>query len=403
MKILQALSQRPEATGSGITLQAFIGQSKKRGHELRLLAGIPKGPKPLIDHLASDEAHFLEFEGQDFSYPVLGMSDVMPYPSRRFSTLSLAEIKDYQSRFASKVRSIVEEFQPDIIHSHHLWLMTAAIKKEFPHIPLVVSCHGTGLRQFKNLPALQDLLLETLPKVDAVLALGQAQKKDILQCFGFSKEKVHVVGAGVNQALFKKGQKREGVVQIVYAGKLSRSKGVIFLLRALESIKDKNWRLHLLGGGSGSEKEEVLNKAKDFGDQIKIYGAVSQKECAALMGSSDLFVLPSLYEGLPLVLLEALSSGCRLISTSLTGVKEIFEGFQSRDISFVPVPKLKNIDEVAEEAEEGFANALTEVLKVQIDNIEKNKTWDSKNIKALLKQYSWSAVFDKIEAIYQKL
>jgi hypothetical protein len=64
------------------------------------------------------------------------MSDVMPYPSRRFSDLTTADLAVYETCFSDRLGEAVKIFRPDIIHSHHLWLLTALIKSSFPKIPV---------------------------------------------------------------------------------------------------------------------------------------------------------------------------------------------------------------------------------------------------------------------------
>ena len=85
MRILHALSQRPEATGSGIYVRAMVREAFRAGHENFLLAGIPSGDQPQLDCLNGDQCSFVHFETGSLPFPVVGISDAMPYPSRRFS------------------------------------------------------------------------------------------------------------------------------------------------------------------------------------------------------------------------------------------------------------------------------------------------------------------------------
>ncbi len=62
------------------------------------------------------------------------------------------------------------------------------------------------------------------------------------------------------------------------------------------------------------------------------------------MGSCHIFILPSFYEGLPLVLLEALASGCRIITTDLPGCKELLGDADPDLVEFIKLPVMKQID-----------------------------------------------------------
>ena len=74
MKILHLLSQRPEATGSGIYIQAMIREAARRGHENFLLAVVPRGEEVQPAGLASTACEFVTFHGGDLPFPVVGMS-----------------------------------------------------------------------------------------------------------------------------------------------------------------------------------------------------------------------------------------------------------------------------------------------------------------------------------------
>ena len=81
MKILYLLSQRPDSTGSGIYLQAMLKEGAKWGCQNVLLAGLPKGDILHLTGLRPEEAHYVRFHCGDLSFEIVGMSDVMPYPS----------------------------------------------------------------------------------------------------------------------------------------------------------------------------------------------------------------------------------------------------------------------------------------------------------------------------------
>jgi len=92
-------------------------------------------------------------------------------------------------------------------------------------------------------------------RLHRIMALSRAQKSDILSLFGVPEEMVEVVGAGYNQNLFyPEAKSSPNTVEIVYVGKLSRTKGVPWLLKALAHLLHQPWLLHPVGGGTGEEK-----------------------------------------------------------------------------------------------------------------------------------------------------
>ncbi len=162
MKLLHLLSQRPDSTGSGFYVQAIIREAKKSGHDSFLVAGISGKVGADIGSIPAENCSFVRFEGLDLPFPIPGMSDVMPYKSKRFNELTDDELELYERCFAKTIAHAVSRFKPDLIHSNHLWLMTAITRDLFPDILLVTSCHGTDLRQFKNCVHLRPRITEIL-------------------------------------------------------------------------------------------------------------------------------------------------------------------------------------------------------------------------------------------------
>jgi hypothetical protein len=179
LKILHILSQRPDSTGSGIYLQAMVHEATACGHANFVIAGIQSDREPELDGIRPDQCRFVRFNGGDIAHPIPGMTDIMPYPHTRFSDLSAAELKTYEAVFTRILTATVAAFNPDVIHSHHLWIVTSLTRRLFPQIPLVTSCHGTDLRQFQNCPHLRAQVLSGCSRLDAALALNRVQKQDI--------------------------------------------------------------------------------------------------------------------------------------------------------------------------------------------------------------------------------
>lgn len=403
LKILHLISQRPDSTGSGIYLQAMLRMAEANRHQNYLLAGIQSDKLPVLDNISEARCSFINFGGRDISFQIVGMSDVMPYQSNRFSDLSEQDLVEYENSFGNKVKNIVKKYSPDIIHSHHLWILSSLVRRLCPDVPIVATSHGSDLRQFQKCKNLQEKVLNGCSRLDAVFALSQAQKKEIERLYHLPSEMVYVVGAGYDDRIFSQNSKPPpGPIQLVYAGKLSNAKGVPWLLRALAKIETPAWQLHLVGGGSGAEKENCMKLANDLGRRVQIHGAVNQRELAAIMKQSHVFILPSFYEGLPLVVLEALASGCRIIANDLPGIKEILGEVQSDYISLVKTPRLHSLDTPFPEDEKTFEVSLTNSLKEQIVAAVKQPQIDLSPLQSTIASFSWARVFNRVQNVYYK-
>ncbi len=403
LKILHVISQRPDSTGSGIYVQAMMREAAENGHDNFLVAGISSSGCSEMEHIKEDKCIFINFCNADVSYHIPGMSDVMPYESTRFCDLSEEDLLKYEGCFSKSLRNAVDRFKPDIIHSHHLWIVSSMTRRLFPDIPVVTSCHGSDLRQFQNCGHLQERVLKGCRNIDAVAALSKAQKDEIVRLYNITPEKIVVAGAGYDNSLFYPGKKPPpDPVQIVYAGKLSNAKGVPWLLRSLNSMKSLPWQLHLAGSGTGPEKEYCLELAKELGKKVRIHGALPQSELAAIMRRSHILALPSFFEGLPLVIFEGLASGCRIVATDLPGTNELIGDSEADFISLVGPPRLRFTDQPYKEDVPVFEQNLLDAVQYQVNAACSCRQIDLSVIQKTLDAYTWKGVFKKVEEVYLK-
>jgi glycosyltransferase involved in cell wall biosynthesis len=397
LRILHLLSQRPDSTGSGIYIQALLREAAAAGHENFLLAGVQRGEAPDLAEPPVERCDFVQFDGVDIGGRIVGMSDVMPYASRRFRDLTEGELEEYESAFAARLDAAVARFAPDLIHSHHLWLLSSLARRRHPGLPLVANCHGSDLRQFRNCPHLRERVLAGCRDLDAVCVLSEAMRRDVIALYGLPAAKVHIVGAGYDHRLFRAGEKpAPDPVEIIYAGKLSRAKGVPWLLRALARVEAPRWRLHLVGSGAGPEADECRALAEKLGPRVVAHGGVPQPELAERLRTAHLFVLPSFFEGLPLVVVEALACGCAVVSTDLPGVRELVGQPLPPAVALVDLPRLEDSDRPLPGDEESFVARLAEALADSIEAIG-SAGGPPAAPAGILAACRWTGVYDRIE------
>jgi glycosyltransferase involved in cell wall biosynthesis len=402
LKILHVIGQRPEMTGSGIYLEALIKESQKCGFSNFRVAGVPAGnvrPPRTADRT---KGRYVLFESEALDFPVTGMSDVMPYKSSLFKALKGGRLTAYKSSFTSVLQSAVDQFQPDIIHTNHLFLLSALVRKLFPNLPVVATCHGTDLRQYNNCPHLRAYVKRHCRELDKIIALTGDQRTDISNLYGIPLEKIEVVGGGYDEKLFTCVPKSPaGTVHILYAGKLNRSKGVPWLLRSLMKIRQHDWHLHLAGGGSGPEFNHCIELAGKLGPKVSNHGYVNHGRLAELMKKAHVQVLPSFFEGLPLVLFEGLASGCRIITTNLSGFNEIF-GKANRDtIDLIQLPPLETIDRPYRKDVAHLEDALSQSILDMIAAVKKSPDVTDPQAVKIASKYTWPRIWERTLSVYK--
>ncbi len=400
MRILHILSQRPDSTGSGIYLNEILKNSRNAGYTNHLICGLPYGETTVPKSIDKDHCDLIHFETDDLPFPIVGMSDIMPYASTRFCDLTSTQLEQYLKKFRGTIKQAIEEFKPDIIHSHHLWLATSLIPDLVSDIPIVTNCHGSDIRQFNNLPALAQKVQSGCIKLDHIFALSCSQRDDIANLYKIDKNRISIVGGGFNSKLFNTNKRSESTdcLRMLYAGKLSYAKGVPYLLKALSQLKQTNYQLTLVGAGTGKEREDCLSLVKD-NKQVTILPPVSQQELAILLKSTDLFVLPSLFEGMPLVVLEALACGCDVLTTQLAGATEIIARTKTEKLKLITLPKNHSPNRLINDHQDIFINNIYKQLDDTLNSLSNHKNHNSYSIA----HFNWENVFDRINKVYKNL
>ncbi len=401
LKILHVIGQRPEMTGSAVYLEALVKQSHKLGFSNYRIAGVPCGSIDLLKKMPEAESDYVFFESEPLNFPVPGMSDVMPYKSSLFKDLKGNRLTAYKSVFARTLQEAVNRFAPDIIHTNHLFVLSALVRKLFPDLPVVATCHGTDLRQYNNCPHLRFFVKHYCQRLDGIVALTADQKKDISCLYEIPPEKIAVVGGGYDETIFTRVPKSPaGTVHILYAGKFNRSKGVPWLLKSLMKIKDHDWHLHMAGGGNGPEFDYCMALAGKLAPKVTIHGFVSHHRLSEIMKKAHVQVLPSFFEGLPLVLFEGLASGCRLIATSLPGFSQVFCGAKKDTVDLIRLPPMKTIDQPYQEDEPFLENELCQRILDKIDAVKQSPDFDDPQAETIASSYKWSSIFRRILSVY---
>lgn len=137
-----------------------------------------------------------------------------------------------------------------------------------------------------------------------------------------------VIPNGVDTKYFKRINKDDGVIKILGVGRLMPRKGYQFVIKALSVVSKKTkkkFELIIAGGGDYARELEDLAEKTSVKDKLKLLGQINYDETRNLYLTSDIFVHPSLAEGMPLALLEAIASGLPAITTKVPGNEDLVE------------------------------------------------------------------------------
>ena len=289
--------------------------------------------------------------------------------------------------FWMKIFLLLKRVNPNIIHVQSVGIgISAFLSKKILKKPYIV--WGRGSEVYLPWMFKKQISKLVLKNADAVIALTEDMKKEIKKSYDID---ISVIPNGINLKNFEniskeKIRSKDGKI-ILFVGTLRPVKGVRYLIEAMKIIRQRNpnTRLMLVGDGEDREKLEGLVGEFDLKKCVSFVGRVQNEKVPVYMAASDVFVLPSLSEGFPVVSLEAMASGLPIIATNVGGLPEVV---QNGENGFLIEPR--NSEEIAEK-----------ILLILRDNRLRERI--SRNNKEKSKEYGWETIVKRLEEVYQRL
>ncbi len=398
MKILSMTAQKVDSTGSGVFLTELVKCFEKAGHQQAVICGTTR--KDTIRLPESVAVFPVYYESDELPFPVCGMSDEMPYDSTRYRDMTEEMTAQLFAAFRSRIREVVEIFQPDVVLCHHLYFLAALVREMYPELPVYGQCHGSDLRQLRKNPWQREFILSRIPGLTGIFALHEEQKQQIETLYGYDSRKIRVFGVGYNSGVFHldSAEKKDSQekIRLFFAGKLSEKKGVYSLIRSLSYLSEpERYELALAGGYSTLEELASMKAlAQTAPCPVAFLGRLDHGTLAREMNRSDVFVLPSFYEGLPLVLMEAMACGLRVVCTDLPGIRPWLDaGVPDNGAVFIAPPVMRNEDEPVEESLPVFERNLAAAM----ESVMHNPLPDMAAVAA----HSWEGLSEQYAAVWQ--
>lgn len=199
----------------------------------------------------------------------------------------------------------------------------AMITSEMAGIPYSFSLHGPDIF-FEPHHWRLDAKIETASFVACISDFCRSQA----MVFSAPEHwhKLHIIHCGVAPERYAPGPRPERPT-LLFVGRLAAVKGVPVLFEALKSVTADHPDVQLRLIGDGPERADLEIRAADMGlsDHVEFCGYKSQTEVAEALSTTDIFVLPSFAEGVPVVLMEAMAAQVPVVTTRIAGVPELVE------------------------------------------------------------------------------
>jgi glycosyltransferase involved in cell wall biosynthesis len=230
------------------------------------------------------------------------------------------------------VLKVIKREKIDKMQAH--WItqgLVAAVVKKIKKIPYVFTTHGGELSK-KVSPLFNPFKKFVFRNAESVTVVNSFIEREVKKKFGKGL-KTNIIPMGVDCSEFSPEKKNLGLKKslgakgnlIIFVGRLVRLKGVGYLINAMPEIIQKfpDLKLAIIGGGGEREKLEKIVAEKNLGKRVSFLGAIPKHQLPPYYASADIFVSPSLDEGLPVTFMEAMASGCNVICTGLEGNRDI--------------------------------------------------------------------------------
>lgn len=213
----------------------------------------------------------------------------------------------------------------DLIHAHFLMptgVLAAAVKRA-TGLPLVVTIHGSDVPGYnpdrfkRGHRLLQPVWKAVVRSADAIIS-PSAYLRDLLQR-GYPAP-VARIPYGFTLPASSGVLRRQ---RILFASRLFPRKGAQFVLDAVAGLDLTGWEVVI--AGDGPMLDPLKEQARRLGLDVQFPGFVKGRALQDLYASSAIFVFPSLHDNFPVVLLEALSHGCAIVTNNCTGMPEVVD------------------------------------------------------------------------------
>lgn len=400
VRILHVLAQLPCGTGSGVYFTNIIKELAQYGHAQGAVFALQDSC--VFAGLPADRQWPVRFKTERLPFPVPGMSDVMPYDSTKYADMT-AEMLELWMQAFHKALAQAADFEPDVLLLHHLWMLTSLAVTMFPKARRIGICHYTDLRQAKQNPWLVERYATEIHRLDTIFTLSDAHHAQIRSLYPCSDTALITIGGGYDGRLFyPAGNKRkEGPVRILYAGKIDPSKGIFALIEAFRTLQEQDGGLRLSIVGAPDQKHAAqLSNLIEGNAYIQLLPPMRQEQLANTMREHDIFVMPSFYEGLGLIAVEALACGLWTVSTQIEGLVSLLGEsiVRSGAIKLVPLPRMEGCSIPCGRPLQGFIRNLTAKIALQVESVRRGSGFPASAAANIL-EHSWKEIVKRLHSI----
>ena len=368
MRIGMVLSTKyPPEEGIGYYVHNLSKELMARGHEITI---ITRGG------LAREEETIDEMR-------IIRVPFLMTYP---------LHIKLHGHFLSALLRERCDDF--DLLHFHSP-LVPPPPKL---NIPIVSTIHTSIIENTRHVEASNTylplikfqtefishpLIKKLMKRSNAVTTVSKSVADELEKYYG--QHEITIIGNGVDETTFRPSSNDGKERYMLYTGRLSHRKGISDLLEAAPIIlENRDVKLFICGKGELENNIRRRIKSMEIEDRVLILGHVDREYLIDLYRHATLFCLPSLYEGLPTVALEAMASGVPIIARRIPSVDGLIVDGQNGLL----------FDDISSLVQKACALLDNEELRRHIANKARN---------TIIQSHTWPQICDRVETVYREI
>lgn len=294
-----------------------------------------------------------------------------------------------------KISKLLKNIGAHIVQTHN-WgtALEGILAAKLARVPAIIHAERGTIEGKKRNIILQRFLWGL---ANQVLSVSEAHRKKVTRIVGFPHSQIKAIVNGVDTERFspkpdiknevreKLGLKKDSIC-IGTVGSLRPVKNQMLLINACKTILPRFEQVEILIVGEGSLRSQLMQKVHTLGFSKKIHFLGTQNNIPEILNGLDIFVLPSLNEGMPNAVLEAMACGIPVIASAVGGVPEVINDNENG----ITIPP-ENEDQ------------LTTKLITLIENQEKRRVFGTQARKTVQERFSLVQMVSKYETLYQSL
>ncbi|QNM85739.1 glycogen synthase [Polaribacter pectinis] len=310
----------------------------------------------------------------------------------------------------------------DVVHCHTWYAHFAGIVAKLCYgIPLVITTHSLEpLRPWKReqlgrgYDASSWIEKTAIEMADALIAVSEETKEDVLKYFDVDESKIKVIYNGINlqqyitttdSSTLDEYGVNKNKPYVLFVGRITRQKGIIHLVNAIKYI-DPDTQIVLCAGAP--DTPEIGQEMKDAVDQVKkirdnviwIDKMVTKEEIIQLYSHADVFCCPSIYEPFGIINIEAMACDTAVVASAVGGIKEVVVHNETGIL--IPVEQQASAPFEPIDPDK-FARDLAEGVNKVISNPELRKSMAMKGRKRVEEHFDWISIAKQVEELYKSL